>query len=179
MIDQISRLIHESGQAKVIEVLHWEDRPDSPLVTPETKHWISVGIGDALARRHPRSPEEGLRIMDSLKGFKQELANLGFKFEESHDSIYWFIVSGKTRTDQEIIDFDPCGGDDYQIDCQTVKIVKTRKEHQCLGVGGPESMHIMPAGTRARYDKARVDGDFGSYYVCVECIEKYMASEGI
>lgn len=178
MIDQISRLVHEGGQAKVIEVIHWEDRPDSPMVTPETKHWVSVGIGDALAKRHPTPPEEERRIIDSLAGFKQELVNLGFKFEDI-DNQYFCVVTGQTRSDREIIDFDPCGGDDCQIHCQTVKIVKTRKEHQCLGVGGPESMHVMPPGTRARFDKALVEGQWGSYYVCAECIEKYMASEGI
>jgi hypothetical protein len=61
------------------------------------------------------------------------------------------VVNGRSRTDEMLIDFDPCAGDDCVIECRTVKVVKTRKEHICLGMMGSESMHTIPPGTRARY----------------------------
>ena len=75
-------------------------------------------------------------------------------------------------------EFDPYA-DECEVKQLTVKIVKTRKEHQCMGVPGfPETpIHQMGAGSTARYESAIVDGDFGSYYTCIACIDKYLDSE--
>ncbi len=46
-------------------------------------------------------------------------------------------------------------GDESEISCQTKKIVKTRKEHQCwLSLAPDKTPHNIPAGTFAYFEKA-------------------------
>lgn len=76
--------------------------------------------------------------------------------------------------DSEYIRFDPFEGDrDIRIECRTVKIVTTRKEHRCHSLS-LDGMHDMPPGTRARYEHALVEGAWGSYYTCIECMDKWL-----
>ena len=81
----------------------------------------------------------------------------------------------KEYTDQEYIDFDPFDGDrDVDIRCKTIKIVKVRKQQTCFFT---EEHNIEP-GERARYETAIVDGQWGSYYICLGCLKKWMNEIG-
>jgi hypothetical protein len=74
--------------------------------------------------------------------------------------------------DATYIAWDPFDGDrDVDIRARTVAMVTTRKSHQCHG---NEGMHEIPAGTRARYETAIVDGKWGRYYTCVACMDKWL-----
>lgn len=76
------------------------------------------------------------------------------------------------REDAEYIAFDPYT-DECEVKCKTVKIVTTRAEHRCYCSLSAEG-HVMPKGTRARFEKARIDGEFGQYYTCLACIDGWL-----
>lgn len=76
--------------------------------------------------------------------------------------------------DAEYLRYDPFDGDrDIQVKCRTVKLVTTRKPQKCFDPmdGKP---HEIPAGTRARYETAIVEGKWGSYYTCIACMDKWL-----
>ena len=74
-------------------------------------------------------------------------------------------------TDDEYIQFDPFEGDrDTDIRCRSVKMVTTRKVHQCTGI---DDMHKIHPGTRARYEKAIFEGSWASWYMCVGCLDEW------
>lgn len=83
------------------------------------------------------------------------------------------------RSDQEYIDFDPFLDCDRDVDvrCQQVKIVTTRKPHRCAAADLLDKAHDIPAGALARYESAIVDGEFGSYYCCLPCLEALMVQQ--
>jgi hypothetical protein len=69
------------------------------------------------------------------------------------------------------IDDDFFDDRDTEIRVRTKKIVKTRKEHHCaLGrlLTGKE-YHKIATGSLAVYEKAIVDGEWGSWYACIDC----------
>ena len=77
---------------------------------------------------------------------------------------------------EEYVRYDPFEGDrDVDIRARTVKVVTTAKPHQCYGSDG--KMHPIPAGTRARHERAIVDGKWGSYYVCIPCMDRWLRDE--
>ena len=83
-------------------------------------------------------------------------------------------------TDEDFLAWDPFRDDrDTDIRQRTVKIVTTKKPHECYGWDGRVTMHQMPVGTRARYEKAIVDGKWGSYYFCLACMERWFKEAGI
>jgi len=73
------------------------------------------------------------------------------------------------------IGHDPFFGEEADITCRTVKLVKVRKPHNCLwGENGDK--HKVQPGEYARYEKALVDGDYwGRYYICIPCMDKDLA----
>lgn len=76
------------------------------------------------------------------------------------------------RPDTEYIAYDPFGGDrDIDIRCQSVKMVTTRKPQKCTGI---DEMHDIQPGTRARYEKAIVEGKWGAYWMCVDCMDEWL-----
>ena len=77
-------------------------------------------------------------------------------------------------TDAQYAEYDPFeGGDrDVEIKCREVRMVTTRKPHTCIGFY--EGVHDLPSGSRARFEKALVDGEWGSYYLCVPCMDRYL-----
>jgi hypothetical protein len=82
------------------------------------------------------------------------------------------------RTDKEYLDFNPFEGDrDVDIQGYKVRIVSTRKEHKCMAgylqVNGGDS-HTIPARSRAWLETAIVDGEPGSCYCCLPCLDKLM-----
>lgn len=84
-------------------------------------------------------------------------------------------------TDADIIDWDPFDGADRDVDirARTVKVVTTRKPQRCYGDDGAASAHDIPAGTRARVERAIVDGEWGSFYICVPCMVKWLTDHEI
>lgn len=70
--------------------------------------------------------------------------------------------------------YDPFQDADRDVDIKmrTVSIVNTRKEHDCLGPDGVS--HQIPAGTKARFESALVDGRWGSYYICLSCMAEWL-----
>jgi hypothetical protein len=79
-------------------------------------------------------------------------------------------------SEQKYIGFDPFFGDEAEISCRTVKLVKVRKPHACFfGLNG-DGHQIVP-GDHARHEKALVDGSYwGSYYLCIPCLNREIAA---
>lgn len=69
-------------------------------------------------------------------------------------------------------------GEESEVACQTIKFVKVRKEHQCwLSLGNERhgvEPHNVKKGNYAYYEKALVDGEWGSYYMCTDCMDKWL-----
>jgi hypothetical protein len=77
------------------------------------------------------------------------------------------------------INYDPFEGDrDSGIRCKKVKLVKTRKEHDCISFDHKEQ-HEIAKGEMARVETAIVDGSWGSYYMCTDCIDKWLNLTGV
>ena len=75
---------------------------------------------------------------------------------------------------------DPfCGPDrDAEIRCHTAKIVTVRKSHPCMLadlIGN--KVHDINSGEKARNDRAIVDGEWGSYYCCIPCMDKWLIED--
>jgi hypothetical protein len=87
--------------------------------------------------------------------------------------------SAITDSEGRYLQYDPFAGDESDIKCQSVKIVTVRKDRQCwMGLGPDETPHGIPKGQRARFEKAIVDGEWCSYYVCLPCIDKWLMEIG-
>lgn len=83
-------------------------------------------------------------------------------------------------SDEQLINWDPFDGErDVDIRCRSVKVVTTRTARQCVGQGGRDNAHQMAPGTRARVERALVDGAWGSYYICAACMEAWLRECGI
>ena len=75
---------------------------------------------------------------------------------------------------------DPFSGADRDTDVRhhKVKIVTVRKEHDCfLSPLLGESMHKILPGQKARNDTALVEDKWGSYYTCLECMDKWLIED--
>jgi hypothetical protein len=78
-------------------------------------------------------------------------------------------------TDDRYVRFNPFADDrDVDIRCRTVKMVTTRKEQSCFSPSTGKQ-HKIPPGTRARFEAAIVDGEWGRFYVCVKCMDEWFA----
>lgn len=79
----------------------------------------------------------------------------------------------ETVHDELYLRFDPFDGErDVDIRCRKVRIVTTRKPHKCYPPEG--KMHPIKSGQRARYETAIVDGEWGSYYTCIACMDLWL-----
>jgi hypothetical protein len=77
------------------------------------------------------------------------------------------------HTDAEYLNVDLFQGEEADLTCRTVKLVTTRKAHPCHAY---VKEHDIPAGDRARHERALVDGDFwGSYYACLPCLDRVLS----
>ena len=76
------------------------------------------------------------------------------------------------------LDFSPFAGDqDVDIQCRKVAIVTTRKEHWCAAstlVPPLYQEHNIPSGQEAWKESAKVDGQFGTCYCCLPCLDALM-----
>ena len=78
---------------------------------------------------------------------------------------------------KEYLSYDPFYGDEADLTCRTLKVVKARKDHVCFSLDGKQD-HNINKGDYYRYEKALVDGDFfGTYRLCLNCIDKFMKEE--
>lgn len=77
--------------------------------------------------------------------------------------------------------YDPFAGDrDVDVKMHSVKIITLRKPHDCyMGMCPPDKPHNIERGRRARFEKALVDGEWCSYYICLDCIDKWLKESGI
>lgn len=83
----------------------------------------------------------------------------------------------KDYSDQQYIQLDPFDGDESDVRCREVRIVKTRKEQQCVTVGLVER-HPIPAGSRARFESAIVEGEWSRSYLCLPCMDAWLKRIG-
>jgi hypothetical protein len=89
-------------------------------------------------------------------------------------------IAAGSYSDEQITRWDPFDGErDVDIRCQSVRVVTTRTVRQCVGHGGRDTAHQMAPGTRARLERALVEGVWGSYYICVACMETWLGERGI
>ncbi|MPW16933.1 hypothetical protein GCT13_08310 [Paraburkholderia sp. CNPSo 3157] len=80
--------------------------------------------------------------------------------------------------ESDYLSYDPFEGDEAEIRCRTVKLVKVRKPHACFIGANPHGgdNHLIQPGELARFETALVDGDFwGRSYVCIPCMDKWLA----
>jgi hypothetical protein len=74
-------------------------------------------------------------------------------------------------TDDDLLHFDPFSGDrDVIIECRKVKIVSIRKERRCMAGLLIDLDHVCSPGTKMVRETAKVDGQFGSSYQCLDCL---------
>ncbi len=67
---------------------------------------------------------------------------------------------------------------DVEIRQYTWELVKTRKPHDCMlaQLVGNE-YHEIPKGEFAMREHALVDGEWGSSYSCIGCMDKWLTEE--
>lgn len=77
-------------------------------------------------------------------------------------------------SDEDYIKWDPFQGEEAQLECRRVAIVKARKQHSCFSLDGKQD-HFIEPGQRYRYETALVDGSFwGKYRICLGCMDKWL-----
>ena len=64
------------------------------------------------------------------------------------------------------VDLFGCDKDDGGARMASSRIVTTRRLHTCRYA----EPHDIPAGTRARLEKAIIDDRWGQFYVCSDCL---------
>ena len=65
------------------------------------------------------------------------------------------------------------GDRDTDTRCLTVRVVRTRKEHSCIGLQHSD-WHKVSAGSRMVMEKAIIDGKWRSAYTCEKHIFEFM-----
>lgn len=92
------------------------------------------------------------------------------------------MASGNNRfladahPDSDYLEFDPFSEDrDVTIECRKVSIVTVRKEQPCAASWLLDGYHPIAPGTKAKKETAKVDGQFGSCYCCLPCLDRLIA----
>lgn len=69
---------------------------------------------------------------------------------------------------------------DVEVKCRSVKIVTARRAHPCAFslIPGRRRHDVVP-GVKARYEHALVDGVWGSYYICLRCLDEHLEEQGV
>lgn len=81
------------------------------------------------------------------------------------------------HSDVEYLRYDPFEGDrDVKVRMRFVKLVHVRLAQKCHGLDRETHGHKIAAGERARFEKALVEGRWGSYYVCLGCMDKWLST---
>jgi hypothetical protein len=83
-----------------------------------------------------------------------------------------------THTDDQYLAFDPGAGDDFpvEVECRKTSLVVTKKEHWCLGVRAGAD-HMIPVGTRVFRETGKCEGQFGTCYMCLPCVDIMLEPE--
>jgi hypothetical protein len=50
----------------------------------------------------------------------------------------------------------------------------SKRDYESIDCHTDGKMHDIPAGTRTRHERAIVDGTWGSFYVCLACMDKWL-----
>lgn len=76
------------------------------------------------------------------------------------------------HTDAQYLAFDPGAGDDFpaEIECRKTALVITRIKHICFGTG-IGGQHEIPPGTRVYKETGKCEGQFGTVYICLPCVD--------
>ena len=82
------------------------------------------------------------------------------------------------HTDDQYLSIDIGAGDDFpaEVECRKTKLVTTRKEQTCFGLGRND-MHVIPKGTRVHRETGKCEGKFGTVYLCLPCADKWLEPE--
>ncbi len=66
------------------------------------------------------------------------------------------------------------GPDDGVIELRKVSVVRVRQRHAC-GWWGPQigAQHFIEVGSWAVRDAAKYDGEFGTCYTCLPCLDRW------
>lgn len=62
---------------------------------------------------------------------------------------------------------------DAEIRCLTRKMVVTRKSHRCAFADVLQRPHDISAGTRVIRETAIAEGEWGSCYSCLPCVDQW------
>lgn len=89
------------------------------------------------------------------------------------------MTKRKPRTDADRLAVEFFEDRDVDIRGRKLSIVTTRKVHRCALGDAQQNYHDIPVGERALRETAIVDNQWGAYYCCVKCIDKYMDEEGM
>jgi hypothetical protein len=78
--------------------------------------------------------------------------------------------------DAVYLEFDPFSEDrDVTIECRKVSLVRLRKPQTCVAGGLLDGVHTIEPGMVAKKESAKVDGEFGTCYHCIPCLDRLMA----
>ncbi len=78
------------------------------------------------------------------------------------------------REDRVYLTTDWNEGDrDVHIECHQQFIATNRKTHMCAG-NGASQRHEVQKGERMLVQKAKVEGHWGSYRLCLVCCDKWL-----
>lgn len=82
--------------------------------------------------------------------------------------------TGMRRPKMRYLRFDPFEGCmDLDIRAERSRVVRTRKEHECMGNRLGER-HVIPVGSWALYQSAILDGRWHSFHYCCACIDRWL-----
>ena len=77
------------------------------------------------------------------------------------------------RSDEEYLAEEWWEDRDVDRQMRTVRMVKTRKPHDCAGNGESEE-HEIPAGTRALFETCIYDGEWVQSWLCTDCMDQWL-----
>lgn len=85
---------------------------------------------------------------------------------------------GLTFPERDYLVWDPFDGErDTAIRCQQTTLRTARKRWTCFGLLGEQDHEIQP-GELYRHEKGFVDGRWGCYRLCIQCMNKWLTELG-
>jgi len=118
---------------------------------------------------------EKILIKEVFISIIRKIKNIIYDFSYYADSSVPIKNVYPVYSDHDYLNFNPFDADfEEGIRCRTIKMVKTRKDHQCA-----LNDHIIPKGSTVRFEKAIVEGKWGSYYVCKPCMINWFREIGV
>lgn len=129
------------------------------LPSPDVTEWIEHKLNDPTWQEwRDKSPAEVSDLRAELARRQKGLAP-------------------SLHSDEDYLSHDPFLGDEAQMTCRTVGIVKAKKQHLCFSFNGKQDHHIEP-GERYRLETARVDDSFwGKHRICLKCMDRFIQGD--